>query len=397
MKSFPKDTIKPEECSTLTSNETLLMIPGPTNLPEPVREALSQPSIYHRGDQFAQLLEVCSEGLKPLFGTENEVLILTSSSTGAMEAGIVNFLSPGDRVVAITTGKFGERLGEIATAFGAEVSGLTVEPGRAATPTMLDALAGQVNPKAVLLAQNETSTGVCQDVAALAEVANDHGALVLVDAVSSLGGIPFEMDNWSVDVVMAGSQKALMLPPGLSFVTASPRAWQAAQSAQMPRYYFDLRAASQSAVKGQTPYTPNINMIVALAEVVALIQAEGLPNVYRRHHQMGEATRAAVQALDLRLFADPEYASDVVTAIQSPDELDSTQLVKQIRDKHNILISGGQGKLKGKIFRIGHLGCAGLREVRRTIKALAESLLDLGYQCSPDAALQAIEEIVANT
>ncbi len=373
------------------------MIPGPTNLPEPVREALSQPSIYHRGDQFAQLREVCSDGLKPLFGTKNEVLILTSSSTGAMEAGIVNFLSPGDRVIAINTGKFGGRLGEIAGAFGAQVSTLPVEAGRAATPAMLDALAAEVKPQAVLFAQNETSTGVCQNGAALAQVANDHGALVIVDAVSSLGGIPFEMDKWSVDGVMAGSQKALMLPPGLSFVAVSSRAWQAAESAQMPRYYFDLRVAHKSAQKGQTPYTPNTNMIVALAEVVALIQAEGLVNVYRRHHQMGEATRAAVQALGLRLFADPEYASDVVTAIQSPEGLDSTRLVKQIRDKHNILISGGQGELKGKIFRIGHLGCAGLREIRRTIKALAESLLDLGCQCSADAALQAIEETVANT
>jgi len=313
-----------------------------------------------------------------------------------MEAGIVNFLSPGDRVIAINSGKFGERLGEIASAFGAEVSWLTVEPGRAATPDMLDALAGDLSPVAVLLAQNETSTGVCQDVAALTQVAASHGALVLVDAVSSLGGIPFEMDSWAVDVVMSGSQKALMLPPGLAFVAVSERAWQAAEHAQMPRYYFDLRAAHNSAEKGQTPYTPNVNMIVALAEVVALIQAEGLPNVYRRHHQMGEATRAAMQALGLALFADPEYASDVVTAVQSPEGLDSAQLVDQVRDEHNILISGGQSELKGKIFRIGHLGYAGLSDIRRTVKAVAASLARLGYQCSMDAALQAIEEVIAN-
>ncbi len=378
------------------SNEMLLMIPGPTNLPQPVREALAQPAIYHRGQQFAQLLEVCTEGLKPIFGTESDVFILTSSSTGAMEAGIVNFLSPGDPVIAIDTGKFGQRLGAIADAFGAEVTWLKVEPGRAASADVLDALCAQVEPKAVLLVQNETSTGVCQDVAALSEVANGHGALVMVDAVSSLGGIPFQMDEWSVDVVMAGSQKALMLPPGLAFVAISQRAWQAAETARMPRYYFDLPAARQSTAKGQTPYTPNISMIVALAEVISLLQAEGLPAVYRRHQQMGRATRAAVQALDLALFADPEFASDVVTAVQSPEGLDSTELVKRVRDDHNILISGGQDELKGKIFRIGHLGCAGIGQVRRTIGAVATSLVEMGYDCAVQAATEAIDEVVAN-
>jgi len=375
----------------------LLMIPGPTNLPQPVREALAQPVIYHRGEQFAQLLEVCTEGLKPIFGTESDVHILTCSSTGAMEAGIVNFLSPGDPVIAIDTGKFGQRLGAIADAFGAEVTWLKVEPGRAASADVLDVLCAQVEPKAVLFVQNETSTGVCQNVAALSEAANDHGALVIVDAVSSLGGIPFQMDEWSVDVVMAGSQKALMLPPGLAFVAVSSRAWQVAEAARMPRYYFDLQAARQSAAKGQTPYTPNVSMIVALAEVVSLLQAEGLPAVYRRHQQMGQAARAAVQALGLVLFADPEFASDVVTAVQSPEGLDSTELVKRVRDDHNILISGGQGELKGRIFRIGHLGCAGIEQVRRTIKAVAASLVELGYDCAMQAATEAIDEVVANS
>jgi len=379
------------------SNEMLLMIPGPTNLPQPVCEALAQPTIYHRGQQFAQLLEMCVEGLKPVFGTESDVLVLTSSSTGAMEAGIVNFLSPGDAVIAIDTGKFGQRLGEIADAFGADVTWLKVEPGRAASADVLDALCTQVAPKAVLFVQNETSTGVCQDVAALSEVANDHSALVMVDAVSSLGGLPFQMDEWSVDVVMSGSQKALMLPPGLAFVAVSERAWQAAERARMPRYYFDLQAARQSTAKGQTPYTPNVNMIMALAEVISLLQAEGLPAVYRRHQQMGQATRAAIQALGLALFADPEFASDVVTAVQSPEGLDSTDLVKRVRDDHNILISGGQGELKGKIFRIGHLGCAGIEQIRRTMKAVAASLVNLGYDCAEQAATEAIDEVVANS
>lgn len=363
------------------SNDSLLMIPGPTNLPPQVRDALGRPSIYHRGPQFAQLLAECTDQLKPLFGTQEDVIILTASSTGAMEAGVVNFLSPGEQVVAIKTGKFGHRYGEIAQAFGAQVSWLEVEYGRAAEPEQLSQLLSEVQPRAVLLAQNETSTGVCQDVAALAQVIRQYDALVIVDAVSSLGGIPFKMDEWGVDVVVAGSQKALMLPPGLGFVAVSPRAWQAAKEATMPNYYFDLIAARQALEKGQTPYTPNVNLIMALREALRLIHAEGLEAVYQRHSNLSQMTREDMEALGLELFADPQYASAVVTSVRAPQGLDSTRLVQTVAAQHNILISGGQGELKGKIFRIGHLGWVGPRQVRQTIAAIAAGLSELGYPC----------------
>jgi len=374
------------------STDPLLMIPGPTNLPPQVREALGRPSIYHRGPEFAQLLAECSEELKPLFGTEEDVIILTASSTGAMEAGVVNFLSPGEQVIAIRTGKFGHRYGEIAQAFGAQVNWLEVEYGRAAQPEQLSELVRQVQPQAVLLAQNETSTGVCQDVGALSQVIRGYDGLIIVDAVSSLGGIPFNMDEWGVDVVVAGSQKALMLPPGLGFVAVSPRAWQAAEKATIPKYYFDLPAARQSLEKGQTPYTPNMNLIVALREALRLIHGEGLPAVYQRHSNLSQMTRAGMAALGLQLFADPQYASAVVTSVKAPHGLDSTRLVEAVAAQHNILISGGQGELKGKIFRVGHLGWVGPQQVRQTIVAIADGLNELGYSCDADQALAATQQ-----
>ena len=373
------------------SLDRLLMIPDPTNVPPQVLEALSRPSIYHRGAQFAHLLDECTEQLQPVFGTASDVIILTSSSTGAMEAGVTNFLSPGDVVVAIRTGKFGERFGQIAAAFGAQVKWLEVEYGQAAQPEQLAEIVSQVQPQAVLLVQNETSTGVCQDVAALAAVGREYDALVIVDAVSSLGGIPFQMDEWGVDVVAAGSQKALMLPAGLGFVAVSPRAWAAAEQATMPNYYFDLLAARQSRKKGQTPYTPNMNMIVALREALRLIHAEGLEAVYQRHEKLAQMTRAAMQALDLELFAEPDYASAVVTSVVSPAGLDSTELVHAVDEKHNILVSGGQGELKGRIFRIGHLGWAGPQQIYETIAAVADGLNQLGHQCDAEQAAQAAQ------
>ncbi|MBC7288462.1 MAG: alanine--glyoxylate aminotransferase family protein [Armatimonadetes bacterium] len=357
-------------------DDVLLMIPGPTNLPPQVREALGRPAFYHRGPHFAALLDECTRGLQQVFQTSNEVLILTSSGTGAVEAAIVNVLSPGDRVLVIESGKFGERMREIAEAFGARVDRLVLEPGRAADPDdVAQRLDGHV---ALLFVQNETSTGVRQDADALARVAREAGALVVVDTVSSMGGMPILTDEWGLDVVAAGSQKALMLPPGLAFVSVSERAWRAAETSQMPKYYFDLVAARKSLAKGQTPWTPNVSMIRALRASLELIMAEGLENVWRRHHALGEATRAAIRAASLELLADPAHASDVVTAVKSPGGLDSTELVKRVLDRHGVLISGGQGELKGKIFRIGHMGCCQLSDLLRTLQAVGTELNEMG-------------------
>jgi aspartate aminotransferase-like enzyme len=363
------------------------MIPGPTNLPPEVREALSRPSIYHRGPEFAELLATCTAGLKDVFQTSADVLILCSSSTGGVEASIVNFLSPGDRVLVVVGGKFGERMAQIAAAFGAEVEVLEVEYGRAVDPDQVRArLDGH---QALLFVQNETSTGVRQDADLLAEAARERDALTIVDAVSSMGGMPIYTDRWGLDAVAAGSQKALMLPPGLAFVSASERAWQAAESARMPKFYFDLAAARAALAKGQTPWTPNVNMLRGLQAALRLIQAEGLAQVWRRHHALAEATRAAMEALGLSLLPDREHASDVVTAVRAPADLDSTALVKQVRERHGILISGGQGTLRGRIFRIGHLGCCQLSDVLRTVEAVARELKALGWARDVAGALEA--------
>ncbi len=377
----------------MTADDILLMIPGPTNLPAEVREALSRPAMYHRGADFAALLDECTQGLKEVFQTQNDVLILTSSGTGGVEAAIVNVLSPGDKVLAIESGKFGERMADIAEAFGAEVERLPLEPGQAADP---DEVRARLDGHAALLfVQNETSTGVRQDADALAAAAHDAGALAVVDAVSSMGGMPVLTDQWGLDVVAAGSQKAFMLPPGLAFVAVGEKAWQAAERSQMPKYYFDLLAARKSLAKGQTPWTPNVSMIRALAAALRLIKSEGLENVWRRHRALGEATRAAVKAAGLQLLADEDHASDVVTAIKSPNGIDSTELVKRVVERHGILISGGQGGLKGKIFRIGHMGCCQLADLLRTLQAVVTELAELGFRAPMADVLDAARRAYA--
>jgi len=366
------------------SEESLLMIPGPTNLPDAVRRALAQPSIYHRSQRAAELLETCSEGLRRLFATEGDVLILTCSGTGGLEAGVTNFLSPGDRVLCVQAGKFGERIGDIAEAFGAEVSRCGFEYGRAADPEVVREQLASGHFRALLCVHNETSTGVTHDVASLAAVGREAGCLVIADCISCLAGIPVLTDEWGLDVVVGGAQKCLMLPPGLAFVAVRPEAWAAAEKATMPRYYFDLPKALESLKEGQTPYTPNVSLLLALAASLQLIEGEGLPAVFARHRAMARAVRAAVEVAGLELFADPKHASDTVTAVRSPEGVDSVELVRTVWERHRVLISGGQGELKGKIFRIAHMGMVQLPDVLRTLEALADGLGRLGYAC--DAA-----------
>ncbi len=368
-------------------SDPLLMIPGPTNLPPEVREALSGPGHYHRGEQMRELLERCTDGLRGLMGLSGDVLTLTSSGTGALEAAITSFLSPGDRVLVIEAGKFGERLGEIATAFGADVTPLTIEPGRAADPDAVCEALADGDFCALLTVYNETSTGVMHPIREIATVAKDAGALVICDCVSCLGGVPVEADAWGIDVIAAGSQKCLMLPPGLAFVGVRDEAWEAPEGSTMPSYYFDLRKARESLHKGQTPYTPATSLIDALGASLDLIEAEGLDAVFARHATMADATRAAVQAAGLRLFAEEGARSQTVTAVQSP--VDSTELVAYLRETHGVLISGGQGELKGRIFRIGHMGTADLAQIERTVEALADGLSNLGYECDVAAMLAA--------
>ncbi len=369
----------------------LLMIPGPTNLPDQVREALGRPQISHRVSKFKGLVGRISEGLQALLMTSQPVLTLTSSSTGAMEAAIVNLLSPDDPVICVDTGKFGNRLGKIAEVYGARVHWLKVERGHGVSEAELGEACAIIRPKAVLMVQNETATGVSQNVAALSEIARSYKALSVVDAVSSLGGYPLQMDLWGLDAVIAGSQKTLMLPPGLGFVAFSERAWEAAAESKMPKFYFDLTKARNSLEKGgETPYTPNTSLFVALEVVLNLIWEEGLEQRWERHHRLARATRAAMQALGLSLFAAEDVLSDTVTSVTSP--VASGELTKRVREEHQIIIAGGQDELKDKIFRIGHMGTCQLEQVRQTVQAVAAVLIDMGYACDPAAAVKAAEE-----
>jgi serine---pyruvate transaminase len=372
-------------------SDELLMIPGPTNLPPEVREAIGRPTMYHRGAEFAALLEKCNKGLQAVFQTANDVLILSSSGTGGVEAAIVNLVSPDDRVLVINGGKFGERMAEICTAYGALVTTLDVESGKAAEPQQLADILARQPFKAVLFVQNETSTGVAQNVSSLARIAQDYGCLTIVDTVSGMGGIPVKTDEWGLDAVISGSQKAFMLPPGLAFVALSARAWDVVAQCKTPRFYFDLTAARKSLAKGQTPFTPAVNLIQGLGAALDVILAEGLDNVYARHATAGKACRAAAQALGLELFSDPAYASNVVTAVTSPAGVDSSALTKQVRADANIVISGGQGDLKGRIFRIGHLGTVTRDDLARTIEAVAVALNKLGFACDPAAGVAAVK------
>ena len=372
-------------------SDELLMIPGPTILPPEVRDALAKPSVFHRGEAFATVLSECTAGLQRLFGTAEPVVILSSSGTGSVEAAVVNTLSPGDRVLAVAGGKFGERIGEIARAYGATVDFMQVEHGRAANPSAVGERLAQADYRALLFVLNETSTGVKQDGPALAAVAREHGALTIVDCVSAIAGMPLHFDRAGYTAAGAGSQKALMLPPGLAFSVLSQAGQQVAQTAQMPKYYFDLPKAIKSLVKGQTPYTPAVNLIVALQASLRLIEAEGIEHFQARHRRMARACRAAARAAGLQLLADDACASDVVTAIRAPEGLDSGQLVKALRDQHQILISGGQDQLKGKIFRIGHLGAACFDNLRETWEKTALELCELGHVCDTNEVLAALE------
>ncbi len=370
--------------------DPLLMIPGPTNLPPEVRDALSGPGFYHRGEQMSELLARCTRGLQGLMGTTGDVLTLASSGTGALEAAITGFLSPGDRVLAIEAGKFGERLREIAAAFGADVTSLTVAPGHAVHPDEVSKALDGADYRALLTVYNETSTGVMHPIREIAAAARQAGALVICDCVSCLGGIEVQADEWGIDVVCAGSQKCLMLPPGLAFVGVRDEAWPATERAEMPSYYFDLQKARAKLRDGQTPYTPATTLIAGLGAALDLIEAEGREAVFARHARMADATRAAMEAAGLQLFAEATARSRTVTAVHSP--VDSVKLVGYLRDTHNVLISGGQGDLKGRIFRVGHMGAVRIEQIEQTVEALADGLSNLGHECDGAAMVNAARE-----
>ncbi len=373
--------------------EPNLRIPGPTSLPDAVREAGARQMVNHRGPEFAVLQNSIVARLKTNFRTENDVLIVTAAGTGGLESAIVSFLSPGDKVLGITIGAFGDRFAKIATTYGADVTKLAFDWGTAADPDKVrEALKAGGPWKAVLMTQNETSTAVTNPIQALAaavrEVAPD--ALILVDAISGLGAVPFETDAWGLDVVVSGSQKAWMVAPGLVFVSVSPRAWEAAAVAKMPKFYFDLVAHRTSAESGQTPWTPAVAVMFQLDVALNLIEQEGQAEVWKRHAAVGAAVRAGLTALGFKLLADPKFASDTVTGAYLPDGLEWKAFNGTLR-KLGLVVAGGQGALKGKIFRIGHMGHVTIPAILNAIAVLEVALIELGRPVTPGAAVAAAQ------
>jgi aspartate aminotransferase-like enzyme len=389
------------------TEQTNLRIPGPTPLPDLVREAGARQMVNHRGPEFRELIGRVTQRLRTAFATNNDLLILTCSGTGALEAAVVNHLSVGDNVLGVSIGSFGDRFIDIAERYGAKVRHLRVEWGRAAEPIAVAAALREMSAagspaKAVLLTHNETSTGVTNPLAELAAAAREASpaTLIIVDAISGLGAVPFNTDGWDLDVVATGSQKSWMVGPGLAMVSISDRAWTANRDATMPRFYFDLAEARHYLDKGETPWTPAVSVLMQLDVALELLEAEGYPAIFARHAACGAAARAGLSALGFRLLAEPAHASDTVTAAYVPDGVEWPSLNRQLLDR-GLVLAGGQGKLAGKILRIGHLGAVSVSDVVAAIETIEQAALALGLPveagAGPDAARHAGREAVPLT
>jgi len=357
-----------------------LRIPGPTPCPPEVLQAMTKQMINHRGPEFERILNGVTDRLKQLLQSKNDVFLLTASGTGGLEAAIVNTLSPGDKVLSVSVGVFGERFATIAQQFGAEVIPLRFEWGKAAdADAVRQTLRAETKIKAVLVTHNETSTGITNDLAAISSVVKEFDKLLLVDAISSLGSINLPVDEWHCDVAVAGSQKGWMVPPGLAIVSVSQNAWQAQANAKMPRFYWDFAQAKSYLERGQTPWTPAVSTVFALAVALEMLLREGLPNIIARHARVGRAAREGVQSLGLSLFAQEGYASNTVTAVSSSNGLDTKKLLRILREEHQIVLGGGQQKLDGQIFRIGHLGWVTENDIETVMSALKVVLPQAGF------------------
>ncbi|MDY6833823.1 MAG: alanine--glyoxylate aminotransferase family protein [Chloroflexota bacterium] len=357
-----------------------LRVPGPTPCPDDVLHSMTRQMVDHRGAEFMDLARRVTRKLQGVFQTQGDVLTLTTSGTGGLEAAVVNTLSPGDKVLSVSCGVFGDRFANIAEKYGAGVIRLQCEWGQAVDSDQVrKMLQSDADIKAVMLTHNETSTGVTNDLATICHVVKEFDKLLLVDAVSSLGAIDLPTDEWSCDVVVSASQKGWMAPPGLAMVSVNQKAWEAVSSATMPRFYFDLSKAKAFLDKGQTPWTPAVPLFYALDVALDVMSAEGLPNIFARHSQIANMTRDRIKNLGLSLFANEEYASNVVTAVKKPDGVDVKELRKLLQEEHGIVLAGGQQKLSGHIFRIAHLGQVAQADMEQVINALALALPKMGF------------------
>jgi aspartate aminotransferase-like enzyme len=371
-----------------------LLTPGPTELPPRVLLAMAHPIIHHRAPEFLPVLEQAREGLKWLFKSKNEVIILASSGTGAMEAAVTNFLSKGDKAITVNGGKFGERWGQICKAYGVEANIINVEWGQAVDPERIkEELKKHPDTKAVYFQATETSTGVVHPVKEIAKIVHENSnAIVVVDGITGVGVFELPMDDWGIDILITGSQKALMLPPGLAFIGVSDRAWKLNETSNLPRYYFNLNKELKNIVKNQTAYTPAISLIIGLGESLKMMREEGLENVYKRHAMLAEATRKGVQAMGLKLYA-PISPSNSLTAVLAPEGMDSGKVISALEKDFGIRVANGQDQAKGKIFRIAHMGYYDKSDILFVLASLEIVLNKLGYKVEPGVGVGAAEKV----
>jgi aspartate aminotransferase-like enzyme len=376
-----------------------LRIPGPTPLPERVVRAMLRPMIDHRGSEFAAIHREISAGVREVFGTASaDLLILSSSGTGSMESAVANLVSPGDKVVVCTCGVFGDRFVDINIAYGAEVVKLAVEWGQPVEPRQLaDLLADNPDAGIVFLTHNETSTGLTNPLAALAKVVRDAGRLLVVDAISSASSMPLEMDAWGLDVVLSGSQKGWMAPPGISFAAVAPRAWELVERSRTPRFYFDWKSHRTWAEKGFTPSTPAVSTLFAVQEGVRILMEEGLEAAYGRHRRIADATAAGLQAAGLTLLAREGYRSATVTAAVVPDGIAVEDLRKLLSSRFGVVIAGGRGnaKISERIVRVGHLGAVTPGDLVQVLWAIEQALEELDHAPADGRTLAAAQTVLA--
>jgi len=370
-----------------------LLSPGPTPVPEGVLSAAAEPIIHHRTPEFSNIFMETIEGLKYVFQTAQDVYILTSSGSGAMESAIVNTVSPGDKVITLNGGKFGERWGKICRAYGVNVREVVLEWGQPYSKEQLaDELKANPDTKAVFTTLSETSTGTIYDIQGYGEVVSDTDAILVVDGISGIGATPCLTDEWKVDVMVAGSQKSFMIPPGLAYISFSPKAWSCIERSALPKFYFDAKAARKNLEKKTTPWTPAVSLIIQQKKALELIQSLGLEKLFEHHRILGDATRAAVQAIGLELLS--KAPGNILTAVIVPEGIDGVKLVKTMQGKYGAYIAGAQDPHKGEFFRIAHLGYMGGFDVITALTALEMTLSELGYDFESGTAIKAAEEVL---
>ena len=370
-----------------------LLIPGPVELPSRVLLAMARPPIGHRTPDFEAILEECWDTLRDVFRTKGDVMIITGSGTSAMEAAVASTVKRGEEIICIGGGKFGERFGDISRAFGLRVREVPVEWGTAVDPEKVEEVAAESSAKAITLTHNETSTGVVHDAEAVGRIAREYGMVYIMDGITSVGGDEVKVDSWGVDICITGSQKCLAAPPGLAMVSVSERAWEAIDENQQRGYYLDLAAYRRALRKKTTPYTPSVSLIYGLREALRIVREEGMEKRVRRHRKMALASRRAAEAMNLELFPEEGSASNTVTAVRIPDGLRDDDVRGVMKREHGILLAGGQGKLKGRIFRIGHMGNVGYGDLVEAIAALERVLLKAGHSLELGAGLREAQHV----